>query len=101
MTLRAEILCAEKAWFEALALVQPPHACASEPLLRIALATPAEAARAAWTIGNMHFPVELRGDCLLAEDDPILRQVLEREAIVFTATRTIFQPLGGAAGHRH
>ncbi len=36
VTVRAEILCAERAWLDALALVQPPNACASEPMLRLA-----------------------------------------------------------------
>jgi urease accessory protein len=74
---------------------------APEPLLKIALGTAAHSAAAAWQIGNMHFPVQTAADHLLVEDDPILRQVLEREAIAFEPVTGIFQPLGGAAGHRH
>jgi urease accessory protein len=74
---------------------------APEPLLKIALGTAPQSAAAAWQIGNMHFPVQVAVDHLLVEDDPILRQVLEREAIAFEPVTGIFQPLGGAAGHRH
>ena len=74
---------------------------APEDVLRIAFTDPAQAARAAWQVGNMHFAVAVSVDCLFVEDDPILRQLLEREGIAFTAARAIFQPLGGAAGHRH
>ena len=74
---------------------------APEDVLRIAFTDPAQAARAAWQVGNMHFPVAVREDCLFVEDDPILRQLLEREGIAFTTAHAVFQPLGGAAGHRH
>jgi urease accessory protein len=73
----------------------------AEPVLRISLTARDEAARVAWTIGNLHFPVEVRADCLLVEDDPTLRSVLEREGVAFATTRVIFQPLGGAMGHHH
>lgn len=36
VSLRAEILCAEKKWLDALALVQPPHVCADTVLAHIA-----------------------------------------------------------------
>lgn len=71
----------------------------AEPVLRIELRSPAEAAATAWQIGNMHFPVEVRDDALLIEDDPVLRQMLERGGIAFTTAQAVFQPLGG--GHRH
>ena len=74
---------------------------APEDVLRIAFTDPAQAARAAWSVGNMHFAVAVREDCLFVEDDPILRQLLERGGIAFTAAHAIFQPLGGASGHRH
>lgn len=74
---------------------------APEAVLRVAFTDPAQAARAAWSVGNMHFAVAVREDGLCVEDDAILRQLLEREGIAFTAARAIFQPLGGAAGHRH
>jgi urease accessory protein len=73
----------------------------SEPVLLVAFTSPSQAAHTAWQIGNMHFPVEVRADSLLVEDDPILRALLEREGIAFTTTRAIFQPVGGAAAHRH
>lgn len=74
---------------------------AQEALLKIPLGTPTQSAAAAWQIGNMHFPVQVTADHLLAEDDPILRQVLEREGFAYEPVTGIFQPLGGGAGHRH
>ena len=74
---------------------------AVEPVLRVLLTDPPQAARIAWQVGNMHLPVEVRGDCLYVEDNPILRSLLDREGIAFTAVSAVFQPLGGASGHRH
>lgn len=72
-----------------------------EPVLRVVLTDPPQAARTAWQVGNMHLPVEVRGDFLFVEDNPILRNLLERESIAFTAVSTVFQPFGGVAGHWH
>lgn len=72
---------------------------AAEPLLRMDLGSAAGAAAMAWRIGNLHFPVEIREDVLLTEDDPVLRQALAREGIAFVRTEGVFQPLSG--GHRH
>ena len=70
-----------------------------ENVLRVPLASPAEAARLAWQVGNLHFRVMIDGGCLLVEDDPALRQMLEREGFAFTPARSIFQPLTGSHGH--
>jgi urease accessory protein len=72
-----------------------------EPLLAISLLDPEQAARVAWQIGNLHFPLALRHDLILVEEDVALRQMFEREQIVFRSVREIFQPLIAAAGHHH
>ncbi|MSU62085.1 MAG: urease accessory protein UreE [Pedosphaera sp.] len=74
---------------------------AMEPVLRVVLTDPPQAARVAWQVGNMHLSVEVRGDSLFVEDNPILRNLLDREGISFTAVSAVFEPLGGMAGHRH
>jgi urease accessory protein len=71
-----------------------------EPVLEIALPNrPDEIARLAWSIGNLHFPVQVLADRLRVTDDPALRQLLEQQHVSFSASSEVFQPL--AAGHHH
>lgn len=72
-----------------------------EPVLRLDLGSPDAAARLAWQVGNLHFPVMLHLGCLLVEDDPALRHLFERNQTPFTAMTAIFEPLAGAPGHHH
>ncbi|HEY3756395.1 MAG TPA: urease accessory protein UreE [Opitutaceae bacterium] len=78
---------------------------APEPVLEVALPpTPEAAAAVAWTIGNLHFPIEVRGQRLFAPDDPALRQSLQRAEIPFTAIDHPFRPgtfASRAAPHSH
>ena len=70
-----------------------------EPVLAVQLHTPIQAARVAWQVGNLHFPIAIRENTVLVEDDPALRQMFEREHIEFKTVREVFQPMGGSAGH--
>ncbi len=71
-----------------------------EPVLEVPLGTDAQAAaRLGWTIGNLHFPIEVASGVVRVEDDSALRQMFERERISFTACKRVFHPLSG--GHRH
>jgi urease accessory protein len=71
----------------------------SEPVLEIPLDfSPDEAAVVGWLIGNMHCPIERRKDRLLVADEGLIRQVLERAGIRFTASRGVFRPGGFAGG---
>jgi urease accessory protein len=71
-----------------------------EPVLEIALpAEPAIAARLAWQIGNLHFPLEATAALIRVADDPALRQLFEREHIVFASRTAVFRPF--AHGHHH
>ncbi len=72
-----------------------------EPVLAVHLHDPTQAARVAWQVGNLHFPVAIRAGTILVEDDLALRQMFEREHIHFKSVREVFQPLSGAAGHHH
>ena len=58
-----------------------------ESLLAIMIVTPAQAARLAWQIGNLHFPLAVREDAILVEDDAAVRQMLAREQIAFQVTQ--------------
>ena len=57
------------------------------------------AARLGWTIGNLHFSLEVAGGIVRVADDPALRQLFDRERIPFIACKRVFHPLSGA--HRH
>ncbi|MEA3209953.1 MAG: urease accessory protein [Chthoniobacter sp.] len=71
-----------------------------EPVLEVALGADASAAaRLGWIIGNLHFPLEVAGATVRVIDDPALRQLFEREGIVFVSAKRVFHPLGG--GHHH
>ena len=71
-----------------------------EPVLEIALIPrPAPVARLGWTIGNLHFPIQVTGEVIRVPDDPALRQLFEREKIPFTASERVFTPF--AKNHSH
>ena len=74
---------------------------APEPVLAVLIVTPAQAARVAWQIGNLHFPAAIIEDSILTVDDLALRQMFDRERISYRLTEAIFQPLSAAAGHHH
>jgi urease accessory protein len=70
-----------------------------EPVLEIVLASPTESARLGWLIGNLHFSLEISGDTIRAADDSALRQLFEREQIVFSEASRVFYP--ERHGHHH
>ena len=72
-----------------------------ETLLRVAARTPAEAARAGWMIGNLHFPAQVRGGAIFVEADPAVRQMLAREEVLFDEVEGVFEPLKAAGGGHH
>ena len=71
-----------------------------ERVLEIALIPrPAPVARLGWTIGNLHFPIQVTDEVIRVPDDPALRQLFEREKIPFTASERVFTPF--AKSHSH
>jgi urease accessory protein len=71
-----------------------------EPVLEIALiARPAPVARLGWTIGNLHFPIQVTDDCIRVPDDVALRQLFDREKIPFTACERVFVPFAKTHSH--
>jgi len=73
---------------------------APEPVLEIPLLSVDQAARTAWQIGNLHFPLALTPGYILVEDDPAIRQMVERERIPFHSRTAVLQPFH-AVTHRH
>jgi len=66
--------------------------------------TPACAlAQAAYHLGNRHVPVEIGGDFLKMERDPVLRDMLLQAGATVSEETAPFQPEPGAygGGHRH
>jgi urease accessory protein len=71
-----------------------------EPVLEVALiAKAASVARLGWTIGNLHFPIQVTDDAIRVPDDSALRQLFERESIPFTASVHVFIPFAKAHNH--
>ncbi len=71
-----------------------------EPVLEVALIPrPAPVARLGWTIGNLHFPIQVTDDCIRVPDDIALRQLFEREKIPFTESEQVFLPFAKAHSH--
>lgn len=72
----------------------------AEPVLEVALIPrPAPVARLGWTIGNLHFPIQVTDHAIRVPDDSALRQLFERESIPFTVSEQVFIPF--AKAHRH
>ena len=74
---------------------------ASEPLLEVPVLSPVQAAKLAWQVGNLHFPLAIMNHHLWIEDDLAIRQMLVREKILFREIRGVFQPIAAVASHHH
>ncbi|MDQ8186125.1 hypothetical protein [Pelagicoccus sp. SDUM812002] len=72
-----------------------------ESVLKISFPDGQTGARYGWMVGNMHFPAAFDENHMLAEDDPAVRQMLERSQIPFEEARSIFQPPTNTAAHHH
>ena len=71
-----------------------------ECVLEIALIPrPAPVARLGWTIGNLHFPIQVTDEVIRVPDDLALRQLFEREKIPFTASECVFTPFAKSYNH--
>jgi urease accessory protein len=74
---------------------------APEDVLEIPIATPEQAARVAWSLGNLHFGVQVLPEAVRVVEDPAVRQFLTREKIAFSKVNCVFLPLSAAAHHHH
>lgn len=71
-----------------------------EPVLEVLLIPrPAPVARLGWTIGNLHFPIQVTDEVIRVPDDIALRQLFDREKIPFTLCERIFEPFAKSHGH--
>jgi urease accessory protein len=71
-----------------------------EPVLEILLGEPVRAAQVAWSLGNLHFPIEIAHEVIRVADDAAVRLYLERDGIPYAPLLETFHPIK-AAGHGH
>jgi urease accessory protein len=72
-----------------------------EEVLEIPVATLEQAARVAWSLGNLHFGVQILPDAVRVAEDPAVRQFLAREGIAFERVNRVFLPLSASPQHAH
>ena len=95
-----------KAPLENGALFQSEHGAVyrieqlAEPVLEVKLIPrAAPVARLGWTIGNLHFPIEVTDECIRVPDDPALRALFDREKIPYRIAERVFVPFARAYAH--
>jgi urease accessory protein len=72
----------------------------AEPVIEIPLdVAPSAAAGLGWAIGNLHLELSAEPACLLAPDDPAVRQLLDRLAVPYKAVTAVFRPGRFARGN--
>jgi len=72
-----------------------------EPVLVFSISDATTAATLAWSIGNLHQPLQVLADELVAADDPALRQWCDQQLVAYRSEQRVFQPLRASAGHHH
>lgn len=72
-----------------------------EEVLEIPVATLEQAARIAWSLGNLHFGVQVLAASVRVMEDPAVVQLLEREGVAFQRVKCVFLPLSAGAHHHH
>ena len=72
-----------------------------EEVLEIPVATVEEAARVAWSLGNLHFGVQVLPGAVRVTEDPAVLQLLSREGIAFQRVECVFLPLSTSVNHHH
>ncbi len=72
-----------------------------EPVLVITSHAITETATLAWSIGNLHQPLQINGHELIVPDDPAVRQLCQQQQISFEAEHRVFQPIRSVVGHSH
>ena len=72
-----------------------------EKVLRVSYTGSQQAAHNAWQVGNLHFAAQFREDYLLVEDDPAIRQMLDRLEVTYAEVEEVFEPVHAAGAHHH
>ncbi len=89
------ILVVERDWYLKVEALR-------EPLIAIQPDSPAAAIRAAFEIGNRHFPLAIEGETILVPDDPAMEQLAIRLGGRWERRSAVFRPLAtGPARHSH
>lgn len=74
---------------------------ACEPVLAVSPASPRDAVRIAFEIGNRHSPLAIDGARLLVPDDPAMTQLFDRLGVTWRRETAAFDPVGKAHRHEH
>jgi urease accessory protein len=72
---------------------------APEEVLEIPVTTLEQATRVAWSLGNLHFGVQVLADAVRVTEDPAVLQLLFREGIAYQRVACVFLPLSSGAHH--
>ncbi len=72
-----------------------------EEVLEIPFVTLEQAARVAWSLGNLHFGVQVLPDAVRVTEDPAVLQLLSREGIAHRRVTAVFLPLSAGAHSHH
>ncbi len=64
-----------------------------ERILEVSLGNAAAAAKVAWAIGNLRFPLQIKNGTIRVMDDPGIRRLFAREHISFRERKSVFQPI--------
>jgi len=72
-----------------------------ESVLSIPFKEKKQAAYYGWMVGNLHFSADFQLDAVIAENDPAVRQMLERNHIGFSEKTLVFEPVIVSHGHHH
>ena len=64
-----------------------------EHVFEIPFESSQKAALVGWKIGNLHFPVEITQNSVIAPNDPAIRQLIEREGWTLHEVNVLFKPL--------
>jgi urease accessory protein len=72
-----------------------------EEVLEIPVTTLEQAARVAWSLGNLHFGVQVVDGAVRVTEDPAVLQLLAREGIAYRRVKCVFLPLSAGAHHHH
>ena len=73
----------------------------AEDVLVVPLCDVRTSAELAWSIGNLHQPVQVNGTELIAADDSAVRNYFGQRQVAFRQERRVFQPLRAVHGHHH
>ena len=61
-------------------------------------------ARAGWSVGNLHLPMQVDGEIIRVAADPAIRQLFEQSNVPYKEAKSIFAPMRvstGSGDHSH